>query len=111
MRSVVGLSRSRVHQILSALDDADDWDDEEDNYPPPPPYFYVGTEPVVLTDKDMDHSTVVLEPRFLDVNMRSCSMLDIYRWCAYQEGDHGDYEGAARVRADVQRQLDAVGGR
>jgi hypothetical protein len=61
------LSRSRVHQILSALDDADDWDDEEDNYPPPPPYFYVGTEPVVLTDKDMDHSTVVLEPRFLDV--------------------------------------------
>jgi hypothetical protein len=61
---------------------------------------------VALESRDMD-SQLVEEDRWLDGNGHSCSMLDIYRWCAYREGDHGDYAGAARVRADVQRQLDA----
>ena len=76
------------------------------DYPPPPPYTYVGTELVALESRDMD-SQLVEEDRWLDGNGHSCSMLDIYRWCAYREGDHGDYSEAARVRADIQRQLDA----
>jgi hypothetical protein len=116
----LGLSRMKVHRTLtdSRKGTADDWGDDEDgglalvsadaDYPPPPPYTYVGTELVALESRDMD-SQLVEEDRWLDGNGHSCSMLDIYRWCAYREGDDGDYAGAARVRADVQRQLDVAG--
>jgi hypothetical protein len=55
----------------------------------------------VVVQQDRDTDPQLVEEDLGGGQLRSCSMLDIYRWCAYREGDHGDYEGAAR-------QLDAA---
>src|SRR5271166_815215 len=119
----VGVSKSRVQQILSERqadeDDDDEEDDdltadelapldggeEDDDYPPPPPYTHVGRERVWCAGAKGEGGRWTEQDRWVDGNGRSCSELDVYRWCVYRANDDGDYEGAARVRADMGRQI------
>ena len=118
--NALGLSRMKVHRLLTtAADDGDPdpWDDgddlalfdaEDDDPGCVEPFTYVGTERVWCSGAKGEGGRWSDERRYVDGTGRSVGELDFYRWCQYRRYDHGDLEGAARVEADVQRQIQAA---
>ena len=120
----VDLSRSRVHEIVTAQTNGDDGDpdpwtdddaeelalfDAEDDDPGVvPPITYVGTERVWCPGAKGEGGRWADQKRYLDCTGRSVSELDLYRWCEYRANDHDDRDGAAAVRADLARQIEAA---
>jgi hypothetical protein len=122
----VGLSPTRVHQVIAAAvivvddtedDDPDVFDDNAvpyDIYEPIPRFVFVGLaipedrrgEPL----RNGDGVVFAPAPRAIDGNGVSVSNpeLEIYRWCVHAEVD-GDSDGAERVRTDWARQLEEAG--
>jgi hypothetical protein len=104
----LGLSRMKVHRTLTAqADELDDYDEPAALFEPEPelaePFTFCGVETVLITERHND-PRAAFEERWLDGSGRSCSVLDIWRYCTHRAGDHADYETGERVRADMDRQ-------
>jgi hypothetical protein len=100
----LGLSRMKVHRTLTADLPENDDEDEPALFDPElvlaEPFTFCGVETALITDR-RDDSRAATEERWLDGNGRSCSVLDIWRYCTHRAGDHGDYETGERVTADM----------
>jgi hypothetical protein len=112
----VGLSRSQVHRIVAAGDDADDVDDDltaeelstlaaaEAEPDPVPPLRYCGMR-AGLTDGRVSHDPVVV-----DATGREIDPLTLWRF-KYTLGEAGDFEGKHRLDAELRAAILADGWR
>jgi hypothetical protein len=105
----LGLSRMKVQRILAAAADDDDEEsglallDGSGGYEAVGPFEFVGMAEAVLELPGCDGGQLTMEPRFVDANGRSASMLDIYR------ADFADGSEGRGLMADAGAQIEAAG--
>jgi hypothetical protein len=111
----VGLSRSRVHEVLSAPQtgdgDPDPWDegdeaelalDDDTDDPYTEPFTFVGSERTWFTRGQGNGGYWADVERIVNGNGRSVSRLDFWR-----SNDHDDRERVDAVAADMAAQIEA----